>query len=211
MKNMLGRKIGMTQIFGENGKVIPVSVIEAGPIVVIQKKTVETDGYNAVQIGFAKVEEKKLRNVNKPKKGHFEKGNVEVHKFIKEFRVENIDEFEIGQELKADVFAEGDMIDVTGTSKGKGTAGVIKRHGFSRGRETHGSKMHRSAGGMGASAYPGKVFKNHRMSGKMGNKRVTVQNLEVIRVDAENNYLLVKGAVPGPKKGLLYIKKTVKG
>ncbi len=210
MKSILGRKIGMTQIFQENGKVVPVTVIEAGPMVVIQKKTVETDGYNAIQVGFAKVEEKKLRKINKPKAGHFEKGNVAVHKFIREFRVENVEEFEIGQEIKADVFAEGDLIDITGTSKGKGTAGVIKRHGFSRGRETHGSKFHRAPGGMSAATYPGRVFKGHRMAGRMGNEKVTVQNLEIVRVDVERNLILIKGAVPGPKKGIVSIKETVK-
>lgn len=210
MKRILGRKIGMTQVFGENGKVIPVTVIEAKPNVVVQKKTVETDGYDAIQVGFAKVEENKMRKVNKPTKGHFEKSEVEVHKFLKEFRVENIDDFEIGQEIKVDTFAEGEMIDVTGTSKGKGTAGVIKRHGFSRGRETHGSKFHRAPGGMSAATYPGRVFKGHRMAGRMGNERVTIQNLEVVRVDADKNLLLVKGAIPGPKKGLVSIKETVK-
>ncbi len=211
MKNILGRKIGMTQIFQENGAVVPVTVIEAGPIVVIQKKTVETDGYNAIQVGFAEVEEKKLKKVNKPTKGHFEKSEVKVHKFVKEYRVDNVDEFEIGQEIKIDTFAEGDMVDVTGVSKGKGTAGVIKRHGFSRGRETHGSKFHRAPGGMSAATYPGRVLKGHRMAGRMGNEKVTIQNLEVVRVDADRNLLLVKGAVPGPKKGIVSIKETVKG
>ncbi len=210
MKRILGRKIGMTQIYAENGKVIPVTVIEAEPNVVIQKKTVETDGYNAIQVGFAKVEENKMRKVNKPTKGHFEKSEVEVHKVLREFRVDNIEDFEIGQEIKVDTFAEGEMIDVTGTSKGKGTAGVIKRHGFSRGRETHGSKFHRAPGGMSAATYPGRVFKGHRMAGRMGNERVTIQNLEVVRVDADKNLLLVKGAIPGPKKGLVSIKETVK-
>ena len=143
-------------------------------------------------------------------KGHFEKANVAYRKFLREFHVENPDEFEIGQEIKADVFAEGDMVDVTGTSKGKGTAGVIKRHNFSRGRETHGSKHHRMPGGMSAGTYPGRVFKGHRMMGRMGNERVTVQNLEVVRIDAEKNLILIKGAVPGPKKGLITIKETVK-
>jgi|SRR5690554_6922615 large subunit ribosomal protein L3 len=207
MKNMLGRKVGMTQIFKENGEVVPVTVIEAGPLFVVQKKTVEKDGYNAVQVGFGEVKE---RRVTKPLKGHYEKANVAYRKFLREFRVENPDEYEIGQELKADVFAEGDMVDVTGTSKGKGTAGVIKRHNFSRGRETHGSKHHRMPGGMSAGTYPGRVFKGHKMMGRMGNERVTVQNLEVVRIDAEKNLILVKGAVPGPKKGLITIKETVK-
>ncbi|WP_409228982.1 50S ribosomal protein L3 [Gudongella sp. SC589] len=207
MKNMLGRKVGMTQIFKEDGAVVPVTVIEAGPLFVVQKKTVEKDGYNAIQVGFGEVKE---RRVTKPLKGHYEKANVAYRKFLREFHVENPDEFEIGQEIKADVFAEGDMVDVTGTSKGKGTAGVIKRHNFSRGRETHGSKHHRMPGGMSAGTYPGRVFKGHKMMGRMGNERVTVQNLEVVRIDAEKNLILVKGAVPGPKKGLITIKETVK-
>jgi large subunit ribosomal protein L3 len=207
MKKILGKKIGMTQIFMEDGRVVPVTVIEAGPLVVVQKKTVETDGYNAIQVGFVDVE---ARKVNKPIKGHFDKANLGYKKVLKEFKVENPDEFQIGQEIKADVFAVGDMVDVTGISKGKGTQGVIKRHGFGRGRETHGSKFHRMPGGMGAATYPGKVFKNHRMAGRMGNEKVTVQNLEIVRVDAERNLILVKGAVPGPKKGLVTIKETIK-
>ncbi len=205
MKNILGRKIGMTQIFGENGAVTPVTVVEAGPMVVVQKKTVEKDGYNAIQIGF---EESKERKVNKPTKGHFDKGNVGYKKILREFPVENSDEFQINQEIKVDIFEVGDKVDVTGVSKGKGTEGVIKRHGFARGRETHGSHFHRSPGGMSASASPGKVFKGHRMGGRMGNERVTVQNLEIVRVDAERNLLLIKGAIPGPKKGLVSIKQT---
>lgn len=204
---MLGRKVGMTQIFLENGTVVPVSVVEAGPLFVVQKKTVEKDGYNAIQVGFGDVKE---RRVIKPLKGHFDKANVAYRKFLREFHVENPDDYEIGQEIKVDVFAEGDMIDVTGTSKGKGTAGVIKRHGFGRGRETHGSKFHRMPGGMSAGTYPGRVFKGHRMAGRMGNERVTVQNLEVVRVDADKNLILIKGAIPGPKKGLVSIKPTVK-
>lgn len=207
MKNMIGRKIGMTQVFKEDGSVVPVTVVEAGPLVVVQKKTVETDGYNAIQVGFQDIKEHKI---NKPTKGHFNKGNVGYKKFLKEFRVDNPDAYEIGQEIKADVFAEGDLIDITGTSKGKGTQGVIKRHGFGRGRESHGSKFHRMPGGLSAGTYPGRVFKGHRMMGRMGNERVTVQNLEVVRVDAEKNLILIKGAVPGPKKGIVTIKETVK-
>jgi large subunit ribosomal protein L3 len=207
MKNMLGKKVGMTQIFKQDGTLVPVTVIEAGPLFVVQKKTVEKDGYNAIQVGYGDVKEKRM---TKPAKGHFDKANVAYRKFLREFTVENPDEFEIGQEIKVDVFSEGDMIDVTGTSKGKGTAGVIKRHGFGRGRETHGSKFHRMPGGMSAGTYPGRVFKGHRMMGRMGNERVTVQNLEVVRVDAEKNLILVKGAVPGPRKGLVSIKATVK-
>lgn len=207
MKNMIGRKIGMTQIFKEDGSVVPVTVVEAGPLVVVQKKTVETDGYNAIQVGFQNIKEQRI---NKPTKGHFDKGNVAYKKYLKEFRVENPDAYEIGQEIKADTFAEGDLIDVTGTSKGKGTQGVIKRHGFGRGRESHGSKFHRMPGGLSAGTYPGRVFKGHRMMGRMGNERVTVQNLEVVRVDAEKNLILIKGAIPGPKKGIVTIKETVK-
>ena len=207
MKNILGRKIGMTQIFRENGEVVPVTVVEAGPLYVVQKKTVEKDGYNAIQVGFENVKEKKI---NRPTKGHFDKGNVEYKKYLREFRVENPEEFQIGQEIKVNVFAEGDKVDVIGISKGKGTQGVIKRHGFARGRETHGSKFHRMPGGMGASAYPGKVFKGHRMGGRMGNERVTVQNLEVVRVDVDKNLILIRGAIPGAKKGLVTIKETTK-
>ncbi|MBU5425651.1 50S ribosomal protein L3 [Tissierella pigra] len=207
MKNMIGKKIGMTQIFKEDGSIVPVTVIEAGPLVVVQKKTVENDGYNAIQVGFQNIKEQRM---NKPAKGHFDKGNLEYKKYLREFRVENPDEFEIGQEIKADVFEAGDLIDITGTSKGKGTQGVIKRHGFGRGRESHGSKFHRAPGGMSAGTYPGRVFKGHRMAGRMGNERVTVQNLEIVRVDAEKNLILIKGAVPGPKKGLVTIKETVK-
>lgn len=207
MKNMIGRKIGMTQIFQEDGSVVPVTVVEAGPLVVAQKKTIETDGYNAVQVGFANIKE---RRMNKPMKGHFNKANLELKKYLKEFRVENVEEFEIGQEIKVDVFAAGDMVDVTGVSKGKGTQGVIKRHGFARGRETHGSHFHRRPGGLSAGTYPGRVFKGHKMGGRMGNVKVTVQNLEIVRIDVEKNLILIKGAIPGPKKGLLTIKQTVK-
>lgn len=173
----------------------------------VQKKTVEKDGYNAIQVGFENIKEQRI---NKPAKGHFDKSEVEYKKYLREFRVENPDDFQIGQEITVDVFEAGDMVDVVGTSKGKGTQGVIKRHNFSRGRMSHGSKMHRTAGGMGASAYPGKVFKGHRMPGRMGNERVTVQNLEIVRVDADKNLLLIKGGVPGPKKGLVTIKATTK-
>lgn len=207
MKNMIGRKIGMTQIFQEDGSVVPVTVVEAGPLVVVQKKTIETDGYSAIQVGFAEIKE---RRVNKPIKGHFGKGNLELKKYLQEFKVENVDEFQIGQEIKADTFAAGEMVDVTGISKGKGTQGVIKRHGFSRGRETHGSHFHRSPGGLSAGTYPGRVFKGHRMGGRMGNEKVTTQNLEIIRIDAEKNLILIKGAIPGPKKGIVTIKQTVK-
>ena len=207
MKNTIGRKIGMTQIFFEDGTLVPVSVIQAGPVVVSQKKTVDTDGYNAVQVAFEDVPERKL---NKPKLGHLKKVGIASKRYLKEFRVDNPDEFEIGQEFTVADFEVGDFVDVIGKSKGKGTQGVIKRHGFGRGRESHGSKRHRTAGGMGASAYPGRVFKNHRMMGRMGNEKVTVQNLKVVRVDKENNLLMVKGAVPGPRKGLLIVRKAIK-
>lgn len=207
MKNIIGKKIGMTQIFTDNGSVVPVTVVEAGPLVVVQKKTVESDGYNAIQVGFENIKEEKM---NKPKKGHFNKASVEFKKYLQEFRIENPEEYEIGQEIKVDIFAEGDMVDVTGVTKGKGTQGVIKRHGFSRGRETHGSHFHRAPGGMSAATYPGRVLKGHRMGGRMGNVKVTIQNLEVVKVDAEKNIILIKGAIPGPKKGLITVKETVK-
>lgn len=206
MKNILGKKIGMTQVFDEDGAVIPVTVVEAGPLKVIQKKTIENDGYNAIQVGF---EEKKENRVNKPLKGHFDKAEVEYKRYVKEFIVENVEEFEIGQEIKADVFQVGDKIDVIGTSKGKGTQGPIKRHNYSRGPESHGSKYHRGGGARAAAADPGRVFKGSKMGGRMGNERVTVQNLEIVRVDVDRNLLLVKGAVPGPKGGLLILKESV--
>lgn len=207
MKYMIGKKLGMTQLFDENGTVVPVTVIEMEPQIVVQKKTVETDGYNAIQVASGAIKEKK---VNKPMKGHFDKAGVEYRKYLREFRTDDVDSYNLGDEIKVDIFAAGDKVDVTGTSKGKGTAGVIKRHHFGRGRETHGSKFHRMPGGMGAASYPGKVWKGHRMAGKMGNERVTIQNLEVIRVDVETGVLLVKGAIPGPKKGLVTVKETVK-
>ena len=207
MKNIFGKKIGMTQIFKEDGSVVPVSVVSVDPLFVVQKKTIEKDGYNAIQVGFTNI---KTHRINKPAKGHFEKASIEYKKFLREILVENTDEFQIGQEFKADVFSAGEMVDVTGTSKGKGTQGVIRRHGFARGRETHGSKFHRRPGGLSAGTYPGRVFKGHKMGGRMGNERVTIQNLEVVRVDVENNIILIKGAIPGPKKGLISIKATVK-
>lgn len=206
MKNILGKKIGMTQVFNEDGVVIPVTVVEAGPLKVIQKKTVENDGYNAIQVGF---KDKKENRINKPLKGHFDKAGIEYKKHIKEFIVDNVEEFEIGQEIKADIFQDGDKIDVVGISKGKGTQGPIKRHNYSRGPESHGSKYHRGLGARAAAAYPGRVFKGSKMGGRMGNERITVQNLEIVKVDAERNLLLVKGAVPGPKGGLLIIKESV--
>lgn len=206
-KGIVGRKLGMTQIFDESGKVIPVTVIEAGPNVVIQKKTVETDGYNAVKIGFGDVREK-LRN--KPVKGQFGKAGLKLRRFIKELRLEDVAAFNVGDEIKADMFSVGDKVDISGTSKGKGFAGVIKRWNFHRGPETHGSKYHRGVGSMGASSDPSRTFKGKKMPGQMGNKKSTIQNLTVVRVDLDRNLILIKGAVPGPKKGLVIIKDSVK-
>ncbi|WP_434797939.1 50S ribosomal protein L3 [Terrisporobacter vanillatitrophus] len=206
MKGILGKKIGMTQVFTEVGEVIPVTVIEAGPVVVTQVKTIENDGYNAVQVGFVDAKEKSL---NKPQKGHLAAANT-LKKHLKEFRVESVDAYTVGQEIKSDVFAAGEMIDVTGISKGKGFQGPIKRHGQSRGPESHGSRYHRRPGSMGACSYPGRVFKNKKLAGHMGSVKVTVQNLEVVRVDAEKNFILVKGAIPGAKGSVVTIKEAVK-
>ncbi|OHW62420.1 50S ribosomal protein L3 [Andreesenia angusta] len=207
MKSILGKKIGMTQIFLENGDVIPVTVLEAGPVNVIQKKTEEVDGYSAIQVGYGEKAEKK---VNKPLKGHFAKAGTDAKRYIREVRVADVEAYEVGQELKADIFTEGDKVDISGTSKGKGFQGSIKRHNQSRGPMAHGSKYHRGVGALSAATYPGRVMKGRNLPGHMGNENVTVQNLEVVRVDAEKNYILVKGAVPGPKGGLLTIKETVK-
>lgn len=206
-KAILATKVGMTQIFNEDGVLIPVTVLQAGPCVVTQVKTEENDGYSAVQVGYA---DKRENLVNKPMKGHFEKAGVSCKRFVKEFKLDNAAEYELGQEIKVDVFEAGDHIDATAISKGKGYQGAIKRHGQSRGPMAHGSKYHRHAGSNGACSDPSKVFKGKRMPGHMGHVKVTVQNLEVVRVDAENNLLLVKGAVPGPKKSLVTIKETVK-
>lgn len=206
MKGILGKKLGMTQIFTEEGIVVPVTVVEAGPNVVTQVKTVEKDGYNAIQVGFEDAKEKSL---NKPQKGHLAAANV-LKKHLKEFRVNTVEEFTVGQEIKADLFAAGEKIDVTGTSKGKGFQGPIKRHGQSRGPESHGSRYHRRPGSMGACSFPGRVFKNKKLAGHMGSVKVTVQNLEVVRVDADKNLILVKGAIPGPKGSMVTIKEAVK-
>ena len=206
-KAILATKVGMTQIFNEDGTLIPVTVLQAGPCVVTQVKTEENDGYAAVQVGFGDIREKL---VNKPEKGHLEKAGVDLKRFLKEFRFENAGEYEVGQEIKADIFETGDHIDATAISKGKGFQGAIKRHGQSRGPMAHGSKYHRHAGSNGSASDPSKVFKGKKMPGQMGHVQVTVQNLEVVRVDTENNLLLVKGAVPGPKKSLVTIKETVK-
>ena len=206
MKGILGKKLGMTQIFTEEGIVVPVTFVEAGPNVVTQVKTVEKDGYNAIQVGFEDAKEKSL---NKPQKGHLAAANV-LKKHLKEFRVDAVEEFTVGQEIKADLFAAGEKIDVTGTSKGKGFQGPIKRHGQSRGPESHGSRYHRRPGSMGACSFPGRVFKNKKLAGHMGSVKVTVQNLEVVRVDADKNLILVKGAIPGPKGSMVTIKEAVK-
>ena len=206
-KAILATKVGMTQIFNEDGMLIPVTVLHAGPCVVTQVKTDENDGYTAVQVGFGDIREKL---VNKPETGHFAKAGVAVKRFVKEFRFENAAEYEVGQEIKADIFAAGDHIDATAVSKGKGFQGAIKRHGQSRGPMAHGSKYHRHAGSNGSATTPGRVFKGKHMPGHMGAVRVTVQNLEVVSVDAEKNLILVKGAVPGPKKSLVMLKESVK-
>ncbi|ENI8959739.1 50S ribosomal protein L3 [Listeria monocytogenes] len=205
-KGILGRKVGMTQVFTENGELIPVTVIEAAQNVVLQKKTVETDGYEAVQIGF---EDKRAILSNKPERGHVAKANTTPKRFIREFRDVNLDEYEIGAEVKVDVFAEGDIIDATGVSKGKGFQGVIKRHGQSRGPMAHGSRYHRRPGSMGPVA-PNRVFKNKLLPGRMGGEQITIQNLEIVKVDVEKNVLLVKGNVPGAKKALVQIKTATK-
>ena len=205
-KGILGKKIGMTQVFTPEGKVVPVTVVEAGPCPVVQKKTVATDGYDAIQVGFSVM---RVSLSNKPRKGHFQKASLSPMRHVREFRVSDVESYQIGQEIKADVFAEGDKIDVTGTSKGKGFSGMLKRHNSSRGPETHGSKYHRRTGSLGAKG-PARVFKGRNLPGHKGRKRVTVQNLEIVRVDAEKNLILIKGAVPGPNKSLLIIKPSVK-
>nr|WP_295971115.1 50S ribosomal protein L3 [uncultured Bacillus sp.] len=205
-KGILGRKIGMTQVFAENGELIPVTVVEAVNNVVLQKKAVETDGYEAIQIGF---EDKREKLSNKPEKGHAEKANTAPKRFVREFRGVDLAAYEVGQEVKVDIFAEGDVIDVTGISKGKGFQGSIKRHGQSRGPMAHGSRYHRRPGSMGPVA-PNRVFKGKALPGRMGGEQVTVQNLQIVKVDAERNLLLIKGNVPGAKKALLKIKSAIK-
>ena len=207
-KAIIGKKVGMTQIFDETGKVIPVTVVEAGPCVVTQKKTVETDGYNAVQLGFEDVKEHKL---SKPEAGHFKKAGVEAKRHLKEFRLENTETMNVGDVVKADVFANGDMIDVTGISKGHGYQGVIKRHGAHRTDMTHGGgPVHRHAGSMGASSHQSRIFPGKIGAGQMGNEQVTIENLEIVKVDAELNMIAIRGAIPGPKGGLVFIRNTVK-
>jgi large subunit ribosomal protein L3 len=203
-KGILGRKIGMTQVFDANGQVIPVTVIEAGPCFVVQKKTEEVDGYTAYQIGFGKI---KPNHVIKPLKGHFDKAGVEPKKILREVAYDA--EYNVGDEIKADVFTEGEYVDIMGTSKGKGYAGAIKRWNFHRGRMTHGSKFHRTAGSIG-STDAARVFKGKKMSGRLGGERVTIQNLKVVRIDTERNLILVRGSIPGPNKGIVMVSETVK-
>ena len=207
-KAIIGKKVGMTQIFDESGKVIPVTVVEAGPCVVTQKKTIETDGYEAVQLGFEDIKESKL---TKPEAGHLKKAGVEAKKNLKEFRLEDCSALNVGDVVKADTFAAGDWIDVTGITKGHGYQGVIKRHGAHRTDMTHGGgPVHRHAGSMGASSHQSRIFPGKIGAGQMGNEQVTIENLEVVKVDAELNMIVIKGAIPGPKGGLVYIRNTVK-
>lgn len=207
MSGILAKKIGMTQIF-EDGKFIPVTVVEAGPNFVLQKKTVESDGYTALQLGF---DEKKEKNTTKPVMGIFKKAGVNPQRFVKELRVDSVEGYELGQEIKVDVLAGVEFVDITGTSKGKGTSGVMKRHGFGGNRASHGvSRNHRLGGSIGMSSWPGKVLKGKRMAGQHGNETVTVQNLKVVKVDAENNLLLIKGAVPGAKNGYIVVRPAIK-
>ncbi len=205
MKAILGKKVGMTQIFTEEGNVVPVTVVEAGPCVVVAKKTIESDGYNAIQVGFGAV---KQSRVNKPKAGHFKKAGVEAKKVLRELRTDDVASFEIGQEIKADIFENGDIIDVTGTIKGKGYAGAIKRYGQHRGPMAHGSKYHRGHGSMGTRV--AKVYKGHHMPGHLGNVQRTIQNLKVVGVDAERNMLLIRGSIPGANGQIVTVKKAVK-
>ena len=206
-KAILATKVGMTQIFNENGALVPVTVLQAGPCVVTQVKTEENDGYKAVQVGFV---DKREKLVSKPVKGHFDKAGVSYKRYVREFRLENAQEYSVKDEIKADIFAAGDKIDATAISKGKGFQGAIKRYGQHRGPMAHGSKFHRHQGSNGSATTPGRVFKGKGMPGHMGSKKITVQNLEVVKVDTDNNLILVKGAVPGPKKSLVTIKETVK-
>ncbi len=204
MKTIIGKKVGMTQIFDEAGKVIPVTVIEAGPCTVAQVKTAESDGYNAIQLGFEDIKESKL---NKPEIGHFTKSKLPLKKHLREFRVDSV-EVKVGDEIKADTFTAGDKVDIQGTSKGKGFQGVIKRHGQSRGPMGHGSMYHRRPGSMGSTSTPGRVFKGKKLPGHMGRNTITIQNLEVISVDLDKNVILVKGSVPGAKGSILKVKTS---
>ncbi len=205
-KAILGKKVGMTQVFTDEGIAVPVTVIEAGPCLVAQKKTIAQDGYNAIQLGFG---DKRENLFNKPMKGHFEKAGIKPKRYLREIRVDEIDAYEVGQEIKADVFAPGEKVDVVGTTKGRGFSGAIKRHGFHRGPMAHGSKYHRRPGSLGAKG-PARVFKGRKLPGHYGAERVTIQNLEVVRADAGQNLLAVKGAIPGPRGGLVMVKQSVK-
>ena len=206
-KAILATKVGMTQIFNEDGVLTPVTVLQAGPCVVTQVKTEDNDGYKAVQVGFV---DKREKLINKPMKGHFDKAGVSYKRYVREFKFENAEEYAVAQEIKADIFTAGDKIDATAISKGKGFQGAIKKNGQHRGPMAHGSKFHRHQGSNGACSDPSKVFKGKGMPGHMGHKQITVQNLDIVKVDVENNLLLVKGAVPGPKKALVTVKETVK-
>ena len=207
-KGIVGKKLGMTQLFDANGNVVPVTVIEAGPCVISQKKTIENDGYEAVQIGYGDL---KANKVNKPMKGHFAKGDVAPKKVLREFRFDDISAMNVGDIIKADVFAEGDTVDVRGTSKGKGYAGVVKRWNFGRLKESHGTgPVHRHAGSLGACSDPSRIYKGKKLAGHLGAERVTIQNLDVVKVDAENNLIAIKGAIPGPKKGIVMVVNSVK-
>lgn len=206
-KAILGKKVGMTQVFDSEGRALPVTVIEAGPNVVVQKKTIENDGYEAIQVGFVDAKE---RRVTKPLKGHFSKAKVAAKKYLREFKLEGAAGYEIGQEFKADVFTVGEKVDVSGVSKGKGFSGAIKRHGFHRGPMSHGSKYHRGVGSMGASSDPSRTFKGKKLPGHMGAQNVTVQNMEIVMVDPEKNVILVKGGVPGIRGSLVMIRDSVK-
>lgn len=208
-KGLIGKKIGMTQLFLDNGNVVPVTVVEAGPCVIVQKKTVENDGYEAVQFGYGDV---KASRVNKPMKGHFAKNDVAPKKVLREFRFADISALNVGDIIKADTFAVGDKVDVVGTSKGKGTAGAIKRWNFGRLKESHGTgPVARHAGSLGACSDPSRVFKGKKLAGHLGNERVTIQNLDVVKVDVENNLIAIKGAIPGPKGGVVVVRDSVKG
>lgn len=210
-KAIVGRKVGMTQVFTPDGRLLPVTVIKAGPCTVVQKKTVKSDGYEAIQVGFDEVPEHRVKKlVNKPMAGHFKKAGVPPTRKLREFRLDDVNAFEIGQVIHADIFEEGEKVDVTGTSKGHGYTGVVRRWNQGTGPVTHGSKYHRGLGGLSANTWPGKVFKGRHMSGQYGVERVTIQNLSVVRVDKERNLLLVRGAVPGPNGGVLLVRNTVK-
>lgn len=206
-KAIMAKKVGMTQVFTDNGVFVPVTVLEAGPCVVVQKKTIENDGYAAIQVGYTEIREKL---VNKPEKGHFDKAGVTAKRYLKEFRLEDAENYEVGAEIKADVFAAGDKVDVSGITKGKGFQSTIKRYNAQRGPMGHGSKSHRVVGSMSSGTTPGRVKKGKKMPGHMGHVNVTIQNLEIVRADAEKNIILVKGAVPGPKGSILVIKDSVK-